>query len=115
MNLRFARAAGVAAALVGTSFLTACVTEEAADHEMPAAGAERTPFPFTGTVERVDATARSVTVRNDDVPGWMGSMSMTYAVDRPEVIDQLTTGARVRATVYGGDFTTLYGLELIPQ
>lgn len=115
MNLRLARVAGVAAALVGTAGLTACVTEEAADHEVPAAGAERTPFAFTGTVERVDSAARTVTVLNDEVPGWMGSMSMTYTVDRPELIDQLSAGARVRATVYAGDFATLYGLELAPQ
>jgi Cu/Ag efflux protein CusF len=84
-------------------------------HEMPAAGAERTPFAFTGTVERVDSTARTVSVRNDDVPGWMGAMSMVYSVDRPEVLDQLAPGVRVRATVYSGDFATLYGLELIPR
>jgi Cu/Ag efflux protein CusF len=82
------------------------------EHEAPAAG-ERTALSFTGSVEAVDTVAGMVTVRNDDVPGWMGPMSMSYRVDPPAPLRELQPGDRVRATVYTGDFTTLYGVEVV--
>jgi Cu/Ag efflux protein CusF len=95
------------AALAGSLLvlgLSACGGDEPAE-------AERQSFAFTGSVERVDTVANTVAVMNDDVPGWMGPMSMIYQVDRPEVLRQLQAGDRVRATVYSGDVTTLYSLE----
>jgi Cu/Ag efflux protein CusF len=74
---------------------------------------ERQTFAFTGAVERVDTVAKTVSVLNDDVPGWMGPMSMIYQVDPPEVLMQLQPGDRVRATVYAGDVTTLYAVERV--
>lgn len=69
---------------------------------------------FAGTVEGVSVDARTLTVLNDDVPGWMGSMSMTYTVDRPEALATLAVGDRITATVRAGDFGTLYGVEVVP-
>ena len=69
---------------------------------------------FAGTVEGVSVDARTLTVLNDDVPGWMGSMSMTYTVDRPEALATLAVGDRITATVRAGDFATLYGVEVVP-
>ncbi|MGE0161314.1 MAG: copper-binding protein [Gemmatimonadales bacterium] len=76
-------------------------------------GAAREPLAFTGSVEAVDTVAGTVTVRNDDVPGWMSPMSMTYRLDPPEPLRSLEPGDQVRATVYTGDFTTLYGVEVV--
>ena len=73
-----------------------------------------TEYAFAGTVEGVSVDARTVTVMNDDVPGWMGPMSMAYSVDRPEALSTLTVGDRIRATVRPGDFSTLYGVEVVP-
>jgi Cu/Ag efflux protein CusF len=75
--------------------------------------AERAALPFTGAVEAVDTLAGTVTVRNDDVPGWMSPMSMSYRLDPPTPLRDLQPGDRVRATVYTGDFTTLYALEVV--
>jgi Cu/Ag efflux protein CusF len=83
-----------------------------AEHEAPASG-ERAPLTFTGSVEAVDTVAGTVRVRNDDVPGWMGPMSMSYRLDPPTPLRELQPGDRVRATVYTGDFTTLYGVEVV--
>ena len=100
------RTATFAAALLVTVGITAC-----GGGEEPAAETDRQAFAFTGAVELVDTIANTVTVANDDVPGWMGPMSMMYQVDRPEVLRQLEAGDRVRATVYAGDVSTLYELQ----
>jgi hypothetical protein len=89
--------------------LSACGGDDAA----PPAEAEREPLAFTGTVERVDTVGRLVMVANDDVPGWMSPMSMAYQIDRPEMLSRLQPGDRVRATVYAGDFSTLYAIEVV--
>ena len=67
---------------------------------------------FRGDVETVDVSAKTLTVKGDKVDGWMGAMTMTYHVDRPDVLTQVTKGDRITATVYDGDFTTLHGVRV---
>jgi Cu/Ag efflux protein CusF len=104
--------ARLAACLLLSIGASACGSEDA-EHVVPEQGAERTALSFTGSVEAVDTLAGTVTVRNDDVPGWMGPMSMSYRIDPPTPLRDLEPGDRVRATVYTGDFTTLYGVEVV--
>jgi mono/diheme cytochrome c family protein len=75
-------------------------------------GGQVAEFAFTGTVAAVDTVAGSVAVLNDDVPGWMGSMTMSYALNPPDVLTTLTVGDRIAATVRAGDFGTLYDVEV---
>lgn len=84
-----------------------------AGRAVPPAGAQE--FAFAGTVQRVDAAAGTVAVLNDDVPGWMASMTMSYAVDPPSVLERVEPGDRITARVYAGDFRTLYGVEVAPR
>src|SRR6266850_414288 len=65
-------------------------------------------FTFKGQVEKVDANAKSVTV-----PGWMNSMSMSYTVDKPEVLKTVKAGDQITAKVYEGDFKTLYAVQVV--
>ena len=110
-STRAARLHRFAVCLLLASGAVAC-GGDVEEHEAPAAG-ERTALAFTGSVEAVDTVAGTVTVRNDDVPGWMSPMSMSYRVDPPAPLRELQPGDRVRATVYTGDFTTLYGVEVV--
>lgn len=55
-----------------------------------------------------------MTVLNDDVPGWMSPMAMSYSLNPAGILDSLRAGDRITATVRGGDFSTLYGVERVP-
>jgi Cu/Ag efflux protein CusF len=71
-------------------------------------------FQFKGKVEKVDPNAKTVLVNNENIPGWMSSMSMSYTVDNPEVLKTVKPGDQVTAKVYEGDFKTLYDLKVAP-
>ncbi len=61
-------------------------------------------YKFYGEVKKVDAGAKSLTVANDKVEGWMGAMTMDYKLDNPEILGKLKAGDRIGATVYDRDY-----------
>jgi len=71
-------------------------------------------YAFKGKVEKVDTTAKKLTVANQDIPGWMMAMSMAYGVDKESVLQQVKAGDQITATVYEGDFKTLYDVKVVP-
>ena len=69
---------------------------------------------FKGKVEKVDAKAKTVTVAGEAVPGWMGAMTMTFAVDKDAVLATLKSGDQINAKVHDGDFQKLYNVKVVP-
>jgi Cu/Ag efflux protein CusF len=70
---------------------------------------------FKGKVEKVDTKAKVLTVNGENVEGWMSAMTMTYAVDKADVLDKVKVGDQITAKVYDGDFKTLYDVHVVPE
>src|SRR5579872_3965558 len=66
---------------------------------------------FHGKVEAV--TDKGLTVNGEKVQGWMDAMTMSYPVDKPEVLKKIKVGDTIMATVYKGE-TTLHDVMVIP-
>lgn len=76
----------------------------------PPAGKEHV---FRGKVERVDTTARTLTVAGENIEGWMGAMTMTYSADKPDVVDKVKAGDQITARVVDGDLGTLHDVQVV--
>jgi len=71
-------------------------------------------YAFKGKIEKVDEKAKTLTVANESIPGWMMAMTMMYGVDKDTVLKQVKAGDQITATVYDGDFKTLYNVKVVP-
>ncbi len=71
-------------------------------------------YAFRGKVQQVDTGARSLTVTSEPIEGWMGAMTMGFAVDNDDVFNRVKAGDQITATVYDGDFT-LHDVQVAPQ
>ena len=69
-------------------------------------------YTFHGKVTQV--TEKGFTVNGEKVEGWMDAMTMTYPVDKPDVLKMVKVGDQIMATVYDGD-TTLHNVMTMPQ
>src|SRR3984885_3999489 len=66
---------------------------------------------FHGKVEAV--TDKGLTVNDEKVEGWMDAMTMSYPVDKPDVLKMVKVGDQIMATVYAGDMT-LHNVMTMP-
>ena len=96
-----------------TRFLTAALLLTLAVF-LPVSGAaqqSKKEFAFRGTVEKIDAARRKVSVNGEKVEGWMAAMTMNYKVDKDEVFKAIKAGDQIVAKVYEGDLETLYNVQ----
>ena len=68
-------------------------------------------YTFHGKVTGV--TEKGLTVNGEKVEGWMDAMTMTYPVDKADVLKMVKVGDQIMATVYDGD-TTLHNVMTMP-
>jgi Cu/Ag efflux protein CusF len=97
---------------IATALLCAVALTIAVSAQTPPAG--KKDHAFKGKVEKVDPKTKMVTVNNESIPGWMMSMTMAYKVDKEASLKDLKPGDQISATVYDGDFQTLYNIKLLP-
>jgi len=71
-------------------------------------------YSFRGKVEQVNTGAKPLTVTNEPIEGWMGSMTMAYAVDDNAVLSRIKVGDQITAKVYDDD-STLYEVHVVSQ
>ena len=96
------------AAVIG---MTLCLTFLAPSIEAQQKGKKE--YVFHGTVQKVDAKSKTLTVAGERVDGWMGAMTMAYGVDNAEVLNQIKSGDQITAKVYEGDFQKLYEVKVV--
>jgi protein SCO1/2 len=72
--------------------------------EGPAAspGLEK-PYPLKGVVVSVDRAGGTVTIRHDEIPGYMKGMTMPFAVGETKLLDDLKPGDTIEAKLLVGD------------
>jgi ribosomal protein S1 len=68
-------------------------------------------YTFHGKVTAV--TEKGLTVNGEKVEGWMDAMTMSYPVDKPDVLKMVKVGDQIMATVYEGDMT-LHNVMTMP-
>jgi cobalt-zinc-cadmium efflux system outer membrane protein len=71
-------------------------------------------YSFRGKVEQVNTSPKPLMVTNEPIEGWMGTMTMGYAVDNKDVLSNVKVGDRITAKVYDGD-STLYEVQVVSQ
>jgi cobalt-zinc-cadmium efflux system outer membrane protein len=74
---------------------------------------DKKSFTFRGKVEQVNGTTKRLTVHSEPVEGWMGEMTMGFAVDNDAVFNRVKAGDQITAKVYEGDFT-LHDVQVVP-
>jgi ribosomal protein S1 len=67
---------------------------------------------FHGKVEAI--TDKGLVVNGEKVEGWMDAMTMTYPVDKSDVLKKVKVGDQIMATVYEGDMT-LHNVMAMPE
>ena len=105
--MSFRRIAAITSAMIGVLVLSVVMHAQT-----PPAGKKE--HAFKGKVESINEKGKMVTVNNENIPGWMMSMTMTYKVDKEAVLKDLKPGSQITATVYDGDFQTLYNIKVEP-
>jgi outer membrane protein, heavy metal efflux system len=74
---------------------------------------DKKSFTFRGKVEQVNGTTKRLTVHSEPIEGWMGEMTMGFAVDNDAVFNRVKAGDQITAKVYEGDFT-LHDVQVVP-
>jgi Cu/Ag efflux protein CusF len=113
MNMRCGRSSLVAITALIVGLALACTSEDSQrQNDQASQQVQKVPHQFKGKVEAVDTAGRKLTVNGENVEGWMGAMTMTYTPDKDDVVTKVKPGDEITATVFDGDFQTLYDVQV---
>ena len=73
---------------------------------------DRKSYTLRGIVDQVNTTTKRLSVASEPIPGGMGAMTMSYALDKAEVLGRVKPGDHITAKIYEGDLT-LYELRIL--
>ena len=100
-QLRYSLTAGVLAlALAGCAPTSDPEATPAEEQEAPAA-VER--YPLRGKVLGLNEEDKTATINHEEIPGWMGAMTMGFPVKDDAEWAKLSVGADIEATVFVDD------------
>jgi Cu/Ag efflux protein CusF len=78
-----------------TLFLTGCTTKQG---DAKAQAVKQ--FPMHGQILGLDPGQHVATIKHDEIPGFMGAMTMGYLVKDPAEFGKLSAGETFNGTVY---------------
>lgn len=87
--------------LLASALLTACGCRNASAPEAARNGVKQ--YHVRGVIVSTNAAKGEVTLDNDPIPGFMGSMVMPYTVKNASVISELHPGDTITATLLASD------------
>ncbi len=99
-------------AVIGIVLLLAGCGQET---KKPVAGAPEPvkSYPVVGVVRKIDPQAKRVTLRHDEIPGYMVAMTMPFHVEDKAALESLQIGDKISATLkVQGDHSELIDVEV---
>jgi Cu/Ag efflux protein CusF len=73
-------------------------------------------YHLTGKISEVDRSGNYVLVQQDDIPGFMPAMMMSYPVRDPHTLDKLSAGDQISAdVVVGNDGARLENIAIVKK
>jgi Cu/Ag efflux protein CusF len=72
---------------------------QAAPPEAPPVQEQQKQYDLKGKVVKVDKAEKSVAVAGEDIPGFMGAMTMSYPVKDEQLLAKLSPGDQITAKI----------------
>jgi protein SCO1/2 len=101
-SIRIHVAAGCVASillLAGCSSSKPPEQAQTTDQTKPADTAAAKQYPLRGVIKGLDASGHVATIDHQEIPGFMGAMTMGYPVKDQAEFDKLKVGDKITATV----------------
>jgi Cu/Ag efflux protein CusF len=104
-SIPFAAVACVCFPLIGCASPPSQSTAQPQPQSTPSP-AQQKQYDLKGKVVGVDKAAKSVSVAGEDIPGFMGAMTMSYPVKNDRLLENLSPGDQITAKVIasGSDY-----------
>jgi len=67
--------------------------------QSPPAQEQQKQYDLKGKVVRVDKAEKAVAVAGEDIPGFMGAMTMSYPVKDEQLLEKLSPGDQITAKI----------------